>query len=349
MTVLEPLPPSASFDALPLGLYVPPGAVTQNPARVYLARLARGGRATQELALGNLAELARTGTITRRPRRAPHLQVPDPAREQARNIDTFPWAALRYQHTQQLRAALGERLPSTATANRHLVALRQTLREAWRLGPLSAEAYQRAADLRDFTGSALPAGRHVIAGEIAALVETAGQLRSPVRERDLALLALFFGSGGRLGELHAVSDSHYDPATGQLKLVRAKRNRQRYVYLSGGAQAAVNTWLPVRGDWHGALLCPVTPHRQVARRPLTQRAIRDRLMWLAEQARVAPWTPHDARRTFITQLLDQGVDVLVVQQLAGHASADTTAKYDRRPEDAKRRAVSRLHFPYASA
>ncbi len=51
------------------------------------------------------------------------------------------------------------------------------------------------------------------------------------------------------------------------------------------------------------------------------------------------------RRAFIGDILDAGHDLTTAQQLAGHASPTTTARYDRRDGHARARATADLRFP----
>ena len=45
-------------------------------------------------------------------------------------------------------------------------------------------------------------------------------------------------------------------------------------------------------------------------------------------------------------MLDAGVDLATISQIVGHEDVNTTAIYDRRPEQAKKKALQLLSLPY---
>jgi integrase/recombinase XerD len=53
-------------------------------------------------------------------------------------------------------------------------------------------------------------------------------------------------------------------------------------------------------------------------------------------------TSHDLRRTFVTRLLESGVNIHTVSQLAGHSDIQTTVRYDLRDQSAQRKAIKSL-------
>ncbi len=81
-------------------------------------------------------------------------------------------------------------------------------------------------------------------------------------------------------------------------------------------------------------------------RRMTDQAVLYTLRRRAVQAGIASFSPHDLRRSFVSDLLDVGADISTVQRLAGHANVATTARYDRRGEATKQKAAELLHVPY---
>jgi integrase/recombinase XerD len=307
---------------------VPP-PLDQNPAAVYLASLSVGSRRTMRASLNTIASMLTNGAQT-----------------DALKID---WARLRFAHTTAVRSLLAERY-THSTANKMLAALRGTLKAAWRLEQMSAEEYQRACDVSSVSGETLPAGRAIAAGELVGLMSACANTDKLAGARDAAMLAVLYGCGLRRAELVTLDVDDYEAGReadmGTLK-VQGKRNKARRVPVVGGAVEALTDWLAVRGMEAGPLFVRIRKSEQMTLDRLTTQAVYHILTQRVGQAgiRVA-CSPHDMRRTYISDLLDAGADIATVQKLAGHANVTTTARYDRRGEVTKRKAAQMLHVPY---
>ena len=303
-----------------------PSAASRSPATVYLAALAPGSRRAMRQALQVIAtEL--TGLD--------------------QDVETVPWHQIRYEHAQAIRARLAEHY-APATANKILAALRGVLKEAWRLGLMEAETYRRATDLQPVRGERVSVGREVTLGEAAAILEACRQRGGANGARDAAAFALLYGGGLRRAEVVGLNLEDYDASEARL-IVRGKGRKERSVYLDDGSQGALAAWLSYRGEEPGPLICPVYRGDRIAHRRLTDSSLYRAIDRRRREAKVAPFTPHDLRRSFGGDLLDAGVDLATVQRLMGHSSPQTTAGYDRRGERSKRQAVKLRHTPYTPA
>lgn len=324
MDSLVSLPFTTFTELVPAG----PVPSSQHPALIYLASLSPGSRRTMRQALDVIADVLTAGLCD-------HISM--------------PWPFLRFQHTQAVRSVLMERY-SPKTTNKMLSALKQTLRVAWNLGLMSAEEYQRAVALKPVSSERpeAAAGRALSFGEWTALFAVCRDDPSISGARDAAILALFRVGGLRRSELANLQVSAYNSIT-QALTIRGKRNRIRVVPIEDqGALDALSDWLSVRGNEPGPLFLRIDKGKRLTSDQLTDQGIYHILVTRGKESGVAGFTPHDLRRTFAGDLLDAGADLATVQKLMGHSDANTTAGYDRRGEQAKRSAVSKIHVPYRS-
>lgn len=258
---------------------------------------------------------------------------------------SLPWDEVRFSHTAALRSALAE-THAPASVNQALAAWKGVLKAAWRLGMLDDRDYNRAIDVVGVKNHVLPRGRAASIGEVRALLDVCRD-GTPLGARDAALLALAYGTGLRRAEIVALDLGDYNRETGELLVRRGKGAKSRTAYVAGGAALALDAWLEVRGEGDGPLLHPYCKGGHMTTRRLCAQTVRDLLDRRVKQAGLESLSPHDLRRTFISELLEAGADLSVVQQLAGHASVATTTRYDRRGEKAKRKAVALLHVPFS--
>ena len=301
-----------------------PVPVTLHPAAVYLSSLSSGSRRSM---LSSLNAIARLLT------------------EEECDAFSLDWSKLRYHHTAAVRTALKQRLAPTTT-NKILVALRQVLTVAYRLDLIDASDYHKAVDIPNVKGTGQLRGRALSTREIESLIECCYEQGGAIALRDAAVIAILRCGGIRRQEIVQLNLDDLDLVTGELTIRRGKGGKFRLVYLTKEAISMIEDWLEVRSDLPGALICPVNKGGKVILRHFASdgdgiyKLVKARAMI----AGVKHFSPHDFRRTFCSDLLAEGEDVFTVQELAGHANPATTAKYDRRGEGRKRRAVKRLKF-----
>jgi integrase/recombinase XerD len=293
----------------------------RHPVAVYLAGLAPGSRRTMRTALRTVARIV---TV------------------EATEMN-LSWWGLDYAHTSAIRSKLAEKF-APATANRMLAALRGVLKSAFKLGLIDSDRMTRACSVEPVRGSRVMKGRALSKGELLALFENCDASKAG-GARNAALLGLLYGGGLRRAEVVTLDISDFDAATGKL-VVRGKGNKERMAWVTNGSRDALDAWLVFRGNEPGPLFMPVKKGGWIERRRMADGAVAELVRRMAKRSKIATFSPHDMRRTFIGDMLDAGADIATVQQLAGHASPATTSRYDRRGDRAKKRAAELLHVPF---
>ncbi len=144
--------------------------------------------------------------------------------------------------------------------------------------------------------------------------------------RDKAMLELLYGGGLRISELTSMDAGDVDRDYGTA-IVHGKGSKERVVLFGEPAMVALEAYLArARPEFAKGAEAALFLNRFGKR--LTARSVQSIIKEAALRAGItADIHPHLLRHSFATHLLDGGANLRTVQELLGHASAETTQIY----------------------
>lgn len=257
----------------------------------------------------------------------------------------FDWSSFTYAKAMMIRSAMVQADYAINTINMAISALKGVMKTAFHLELIDADQLGRVNALKSVRGNIQKRpGRILSQREIKTLLNACEEYSYLVHKRNKALLLLALNTGLRCSELCALTTEDIDLRTKQLLVTKGKGRKQRVVYLNKQAATSLNDWLAIRGNTPGPLFVRVHKGSPLSTAPLTTNGIAHIFRELSTRANVRAFSPHDLRRTFITQLLEENIDLNTVRLAAGHSDISTTIRYDKRNERSHQSKLSRLSF-----
>jgi site-specific recombinase XerD len=247
-------------------------------------------------------------------------------------------ADVRHEDLRAYQRHLAQTLKSPASRARALVAIRSWLRWLAREELVEKDLSNRVTLPKVEQRLPRPLAPDELARLLAALPAA-----SPIERRDRALVHFLISTGCRISEALQLDRTDV-PRQGNRLVVTGKGAKQRAVYLTDDAKAAMEDYLGAREDTSMALF---VNYDRSARpgddRRLTGAGARHVVNRLRKE--LGAWSfksPHVARHTAATSLLEvTGGDVRLVQEVLGHANLNTLQGYtkivDARKQEAYRR------------
>lgn len=156
--------------------------------------------------------------------------------------------------------------------------------------------------------------------------------------RDILVFELLYNAGLRASELCdiEIDDIEMTDRKGLLVIRQGKGSKYRTIPLNANARHAVSSYLRAR---------PKTASTKVLlgeRGNLKREAVYRIVKKYADLAGIEKVSPHTLRHQFCKSLLDKGVDIVTVANLAGHRDINTTAIYTQPTEEEKALALEKL-------
>ncbi|MFC1465123.1 MAG: tyrosine-type recombinase/integrase [Candidatus Brachytrichaceae bacterium NZ_4S206] len=241
---------------------------------------------------------------------------------------------------QRFSAFLAKRKFARATRRLYLASLRRLLQwmDAHDMLPAGFNRAKAEAKLRVSRGEARAGYRHrAVDPDLPRIIayydeqplpelsdESNGRSTTKRLEllRDRAIMHTLYASAGRVSEVASLTRAQVADGRASEVLITGKGNRQRMLFLTPEAQAAIRAYCNERDDPYPALFIS---HRRNKGRPLTRMSVWRAVKRAAKALGLSKAaSPHAFRHYRATQLLNEGMPLESVQAYLGHASPETT-------------------------
>lgn len=297
----------------------------RNPLTLYLTRLAPSSQLTMRYVLQDAADRLGFEDI---------------------NLEDIDWHLLQPEHVIALVAALREDGYAPNTSSLYVNAVRGVMNEAWRLNLISQEHLLRMRTVKAAPGTRLSQGRNLRRSLIREMMEVCAADPRPQGLRDAAVIGILYGSGMRKSESVNLDLAQINFEERSLRVI-GKGNKELIKYAPDWAFAKLQAWLAFRREQlkegeqdDNFLFNRIRRGSHITRERITKHAIYYIARQRGQQVGVKIM-PHDFRRSFITRVIEEH-DLSIAQKLAHHTNIQTTASYDVRDDNERRRAVDRF-------
>lgn len=150
--------------------------------------------------------------------------------------------------------------------------------------------------------------------------------KTPIGQRDALILEMLYATGMRVSELVSVKVDDIDFKRRRIKIM-GKGSKERYVFYTDVCENVLNLYLEdgrCEINTRGSKFLFINHLGGV----LTPRGVRYILDKIIRQTSISKnISPHMIRHSFATHLLNEGCDLLSVQELLGHESLKATSVY----------------------
>ena len=157
------------------------------------------------------------------------------------------------------------------------------------------------------------------------------------KERDLALITLFLGTGIRVSECVGLDIEDVDFKNNAIKVTR-KGGNEMFVYFGAEVEKALKTYLTVREG-----ITPVAGHEHALfystqRKRISVKAVENLVKKYTRSITTSKKiTPHKLRSTYGTNLYQETGDIYLVADVLGHKDVNTTRKHYAAMDEQRRR------------